>query len=54
MLETNHSLDGSYFYSDSINDLPLLEAVDNPVAVNPDDRLSNIATQRQWKILDLR
>ena len=48
------SLDGAFFYSDSINDLPLLEAVANPVAVNPDERLQAIAHERNWKIMDLR
>lgn len=41
------------FYSDSMNDLPLLERVDHPVATNPDERLRGIATQRGWRILDL-
>jgi HAD superfamily hydrolase (TIGR01490 family) len=41
------------FYSDSMNDLPLLERVDHPVATNPDDRLRAIALQRGWRILDL-
>jgi HAD superfamily hydrolase (TIGR01490 family) len=41
------------FYSDSTNDLPLLEAVDHPVATNPDERLRAIATERGWRILDL-
>jgi HAD superfamily hydrolase (TIGR01490 family) len=41
------------FYSDSINDLPLLEKVDHPVATNPDDRLRALARQRGWRILDL-
>ncbi len=50
----DHSLDDSYFYSDSINDLPLLEQVSQPVAVNPDEPLSQIANQRNWPILDLR
>ena len=40
-------------YSDSINDLPLLEAVDQAVAVNPDARLGEIAAQRGWKVLNL-
>lgn len=44
----------SYFYSDSINDLPLLEEVGYPIAVNPDDALTRIAESRQWPILDLR
>lgn len=44
------SLAGSYFYSDSHNDLPLLEMVDNPVAVNPDATLHTLATARGWPI----
>jgi len=43
----------SCFYSDSINDLSLLEKVDQPVATNPDERLSAIATERGWRILTL-
>jgi HAD superfamily hydrolase (TIGR01490 family) len=50
---TNHHIDDSYFYSDSINDLSLLELVAHPVAVNPDDKLSAIAESRNWKIIDL-
>ncbi|PZP95787.1 MAG: HAD-IB family hydrolase [Variovorax paradoxus] len=41
------------FYSDSINDLPLLEKVQVPVATNPDDRLRAVAQARGWRILDL-
>jgi len=41
------------FYSDSMNDLPLLEKVDHPVATNPDARLRQIAAERGWRILDL-
>ncbi|RZI66484.1 MAG: HAD family hydrolase [Variovorax sp.] len=41
------------FYSDSPNDLPLLERVDHPVATNPDPRLRAIAQERGWRILDL-
>jgi HAD superfamily hydrolase (TIGR01490 family) len=41
------------FYSDSINDVPLLEKADVPVATNPDERLRALATARQWRILDL-
>lgn len=41
------------FYSDSINDLSLLEKVQHPVATNPDERLRAIATERGWRILDL-
>ncbi len=43
----------STFYSDSINDLPLLEKVKHPVATNPDDKLRAIAEQRGWRILEL-
>ena len=41
------------FYSDSMNDLPLLERATHPVATNPDERLRQLATQRGWRILDL-
>ena len=41
------------FYSDSTNDLPLLENVDHPVATNPSQQLKAIALQRGWRILDL-
>ena len=52
--ETGHSLKESYFYSDSCNDLPLLEVVDHPVAVNPDAKLLDAANARGWPVLDLR
>lgn len=42
-----------YFYSDSPNDLPLLEVVSHPVATNPSPVLRQIAQERGWKILDL-
>ncbi|MBD8049258.1 histidinol-phosphatase [Limnohabitans radicicola] len=41
------------FYSDSMNDLPLLEKAQHPVATNPDKRLRQLATERGWRILDL-
>jgi HAD superfamily hydrolase (TIGR01490 family) len=41
------------FYSDSMNDLPLLERVDHPIATNPDTRLRALALKRGWRILDL-
>jgi HAD superfamily hydrolase (TIGR01490 family) len=44
------SLDGATFYSDSITDLPLLERVRTPVAINPDTRLRRIARKRGWRI----
>lgn len=52
--EHQQDLAGSYFYSDSHNDLPLLEQVDTPIAVDPDDKLAEVARQRDWKILSLR
>jgi HAD superfamily hydrolase (TIGR01490 family) len=48
--QNSQSLEGSYFYSDSHNDLPLLEKVDHPIAVDPDEKLAKIAKQRGWKI----
>ena len=45
---------GSTFYSDSINDLPLLQLVDNPVAVDPCPRLKEKAIDLDWKIISLR
>ena len=41
------------FYSDSMNDLPLLEKVTHAVATNPDERLRKLAIERKWRILDL-
>ncbi|WBY00956.1 HAD-IB family hydrolase [Ramlibacter tataouinensis] len=41
------------FYSDSMNDLPLLERCNHPVATNPDAILRDLAVQRGWRILDL-
>ncbi len=43
----------SWFYSDSMNDLPLLARVRHPVAVNPDQRLRAHAQGQGWEILDL-
>lgn len=43
----------STFYSDSMNDVPLLERVNHPVATNPDARLRALAQERGWRILDL-
>lgn len=47
-------LAGSWFYSDSHNDIPLLEQVDHPVAVDPDEPLRQHAEQRGWPIISLR
>jgi HAD superfamily hydrolase (TIGR01490 family) len=43
----------SYFYSDSLNDLPLMERVTHPVATNPDPRLRVLARERGWPVIDL-
>lgn len=51
---TGQSLAGSYFYSDSCNDLPLLELVDYPVAVDADERLSQHAKDNHWPQISLR
>ncbi|AQU81845.1 MULTISPECIES: HAD family hydrolase [unclassified Halomonas] len=48
------TMDGAWFYSDSHNDLPLLEQVEHPVAVDPDDTLRQIAEERNWRIMSLR
>ncbi|BFM48978.1 HAD family hydrolase [Marinomonas sp. THO17] len=49
-----YDMKDAYFYSDSHNDLPLLEKVTYPVAVDPDPTLEKIATQKGWSILSLR
>jgi HAD superfamily hydrolase (TIGR01490 family) len=46
--------EGSTFYSDSHNDLPLLERVTHPVAVDPDEALAAQASRRGWAVLSLR
>jgi HAD superfamily hydrolase (TIGR01490 family) len=53
LAQRHETLDNSSFYSDSHNDLPLLETVTYPTAVNPDDVLREVATRRQWPILAL-
>ena len=42
----------SWFYSDSANDLPLLQAVSDPVAVSPDARLRAHALAQGWTVID--
>jgi len=54
LAEKKISMAGACFYSDSHNDLPLLERVDKPIAVDPDDKLAAIAKQRSWPIISLR
>ena len=50
---SGHSLEGSYFYSDSRNDIPLLEIVSNPVVVDADDMLSEHAEKKNWPQISL-
>lgn len=49
--ERNYHLEACYAYSDSVSDLPLLEAVGHPVAVNPDGALEQVAYERTWPIV---
>lgn len=49
-----HDFERSYFYSDSLNDLPLLERVSDPIAVDPDATLRREAEARGWPIISLR
>lgn len=51
---STETLEGSYFYSDSHNDLPLLNKVDTPIAVDPDEKLQAVAIQSNWEIISLR
>ena len=51
---SDFSLENSTFYSDSINDLPLLQLVDFPVAVDPCPKLRKVAISLGWKIISLR
>lgn len=50
--ERGYDLDECYAYSDSFTDVPMLEAVGHPVAVNPDTELRKLAVERDWPIRD--
>ena len=52
--ERRHAPTETWFYSDSHNDLPLLEQVTHPTAVNPDETLAQVARERGWPVLRLR
>ncbi len=54
MQQHRQNLKGSWFYSDSHNDLPLLSIVDHPMAVDPDETLRREAYRRGWEIISLR
>jgi HAD superfamily hydrolase (TIGR01490 family) len=49
-LRLGFAVEEATFYSDSLSDLPLLEAVATPVVVNPDPRLSRVARKRGWRV----
>jgi HAD superfamily hydrolase (TIGR01490 family) len=49
--DRGYDLDLSYAYSDSVSDLPMMEAVGHPVAVNPDSELDNLAHERGWPVV---
>ena len=51
---STETMQNSWFYSDSHNDLPLLTLVDNPVAVDPDEQLSQFAREANWPVISLR
>jgi len=51
---SEHGLLGSHFYSDSHNDIPLLELAEYPVAVDADDQLKKVAKNRGWSQISLR
>ena len=48
-----HDFEKTFFYSDSVNDIPLLEVVTDPIATNPDDVLLEHAEKRGWQIIKL-
>jgi len=48
--ESGQSLADAYYYADSINDLPVLESVGNPVCVSPDAQLGKIARSKGWRV----
>jgi HAD superfamily hydrolase (TIGR01490 family) len=52
--DSTETMQDSWFYSDSHNDLPLLKLVDHPVAVNPDEKLAEFAEAANWPIISLR
>lgn len=52
--EHPHDLTGSYFYSDSHNDIPLMQLVENPIAIDPDEKLREYCEQHEWRIESLR
>ena len=49
-----HQMEDCWFYSDSKNDLPLMERVGHPVAVDADQKLTDIANKRGWPVISLK
>ncbi|MGZ8200958.1 MAG: histidinol-phosphatase [Methylosarcina sp.] len=54
LADAKETMENSWFYSDSHNDLPLLSMVDHAVAVDPDEKLKNHAQKAGWLIISLR
>ena len=54
LAEKQIDISGAFFYSDSHNDLPLLNIVDNPIAVDADEILTNTATRNGWPLISLQ
>ena len=54
LASNSYSLEGSQFYSDSHNDIPLLEMVDHPIAVDADEKLTEHAIKKGWQQLSLK
>jgi HAD superfamily hydrolase (TIGR01490 family) len=54
LAHTGENLAGAIFYSDSHNDIPLLNLIDRPVAVDPDEQLRAYASRQGWPITSLR
>lgn len=54
MQQHDMNMQGSWFYSDSHNDLPLLKEADHPVAVDADEKLLEHASKNNWPIISLR
>jgi HAD superfamily hydrolase (TIGR01490 family) len=52
--DSSHSLEGSYFYSDSRNDIPLLDLVSHPITVDADEKLGEYASQHGWQQISLK
>jgi hypothetical protein len=50
--EMDIDLEASYAYSDSATDIPMMDAVGHPVAVNPDRVLARMAKEREWDVMN--